>query len=172
MHLSKCGRRLGGVVSVAGHLLEESCESSAEVARVGTRMGADTMGADTMGADTMGADTMGAETPVLIIAGGSDELTPLAEARRRCAWLQRAMAGRKGARETQSVTLSEIAGKGHQMVSSEAEMRIVMQFFAAHLELRSMALEAHARDGELLPVRMGADGDLELLDGATSSLRL
>ena len=130
------------------------------------------MGADTMGADTMGADTMGAETPVLIIAGGSDELTSLSEARRRCAWLQRAMAGRKGARETQSVTLSEIAGKGHQMVSSEAEMRIVMQFFAAHLELRSMALEAHARDGELLPVRMGADGDLELLDGATSSLRL
>lgn len=154
-------------MSVAGHLLEESCESSAEVARVGTPMGA-----DTMGADTMGADTMGAETPVLIIAGGSDELTSLSEARRRCAWLQRAMAGPKGARETQSVTLSEIAGKGHQMVSSEAEMRIVMQFFAAHLELRSMALEAHARDGELLPVRMGADGDLELLDGATSSLRL
>lgn len=154
-------------MSVAGHLLEESCESSAEVARVGTPMGA-----DTMGADTMGADTMGAETPVLIIAGGSDELTSLSEARRRCAWLQRAMVGPKGARETQSVTLSEIAGKGHQMVSSEAEMRIVMQFFAAHLELRSMALEAHARDGELLPVRMGADGDLELLDGATSSLRL
>ena len=82
------------------------------------------------------------------------------------------MAGPKGARETQSVTRSEIAGKGHQMVSSEAEMRIVMQFFAAPLELRSMALEAHARDGELLPVRRGADGDLELLDGATSSLRL
>ena len=59
-----------------------------------------------------------------------------------------------------------------RLESSEAEMRIVMQFFAAHLELRSMALEAHARDGELLPVRMGADGDLELLDGATSSLRL
>jgi predicted esterase len=115
--------RLGGVVSVCGHLLGEAPPGAVAAAA--------------------------AATPVLVLAGGRDEQTPIAEARRRFARLQRALAASR---------LAELAAMPLRMAGSEREMRPVMEFFAEHLELGFGQLED---DPSVLRLdRVGPDGVL------------
>ena len=88
-------------------------------------------------------------TPVLLLAGGSDAQTPVADARRRLAILQRVVP------EARLVTLP---GMALRMIGSEREMRPVMEFFAEHLALGLAGLEA---DPSLIRVdSVGANGEL------------
>ena len=115
--------RLGGVVSVCGHLLGDVPVPS--------------------------APTTPNATPVLLLAGGSDAQTPVADARRRLAILQRVVP------EARLVTLP---GMALRMIGSEREMRPVMEFFAEHLALGLAGLEA---DPSLIRVdSVGANGEL------------
>lgn len=125
--------RLGGVVSVCGHLMSlQEVRPPEPPAAVGS--GSKTSGGGTRGSDA-GREVSRVQTPILIIAGTHDTQIPLVAARQSFAELRSWMGC------DAEVALAEIDGKGHGMISSEAEMRMVMEFLAAHLELHSAALE-------------------------------
>ena len=97
--------RLGGVVSVCGHLTPDLLPSPTAT---------------------------GVQTPVLIIAGTRDDHAPVAVARRSFDALRTLMGNSVPAK------LTEIEGRA---IGSQREMRPLMEFFAANLELHTAALE-------------------------------
>jgi len=103
--------RLGGVVSVCGHPLAEAVHVGLPPVSGGAK-----------------------ETPVVVIAAEDDAETPIPVARQRLEALRSAFGG------VPTVALRELPGRG-ELAESEAQMRCMMEFFAAHLELRSKALE-------------------------------
>ena len=100
--------RLGGVVSVCGHLLPAQLPARRLTSEV--------------------------RTALLVIAATRDQITPISDARRAFGELRAAMGGE------QEAVLREVP-RGHGMVCSAAEMRLVMEFFAERLELHATALE-------------------------------
>jgi len=97
--------RLGGVVSVCGHLPPDLLPSPT---------------------------AMGVQTPVLVIAGTRDDHAPVAVARHSFDALRNLMGHDVPAK------LTEIEGRA---IGSQREMRPLMEFFAANLELHTAALE-------------------------------
>uniref|UniRef100_A0A7S0ITL5 Peptidase S9 prolyl oligopeptidase catalytic domain-containing protein n=1 Tax=Calcidiscus leptoporus TaxID=127549 RepID=A0A7S0ITL5_9EUKA len=93
-------------------------------------------------------------TPILIVAGGRDDVTPLPLARRLFELLRCAAHVPDG---SDALVLHEVTDKTHSMLRGVAEMRIVMEFFARHL---APAPGAWDRDPSLLRVDVGPDGEL------------
>eukprot|EP00310_Coccolithus_braarudii_P006402 CAMPEP_0183370278 /NCGR_PEP_ID=MMETSP0164_2-20130417/101935_1 /TAXON_ID=221442 /ORGANISM="Coccolithus pelagicus ssp braarudi, Strain PLY182g" /LENGTH=83 /DNA_ID=CAMNT_0025546641 /DNA_START=1 /DNA_END=249 /DNA_ORIENTATION=- len=83
---------------------------------------------------------------MLLMAGGRDGVTPLRLARR----MHKLLRGIAASRE--DLQLHEVATKGHEMLSGESEVRVVMEFLARHFEPPPCALE---RDPSLLRVKVG-----------------
>ena len=87
-------------------------------------------------------------TPLLIVTGERDtDVTP-----------HQAHASLELYKQIQSgvkATLSVVSKPSNAMISSEAEMRLIMQFFSEHLSFRHIELEG--RD-DLIPVPLTSSG--------------
>jgi len=87
---------------------------------------------------------VGGKTPILVTHGLRDDQEPIGGARKQVQRLKKAVG------EGAPVLFKEFK-KGHEMINSEVEMRVVMEFFAQHLDL----VEHGDEDGEMYEISNG-----------------
>jgi len=85
-------------------------------------------------------------TPILATHGVNDDQERIGDARNKFARLQKALTS---VGDTAPVQWKEF-DKGHEMIRSESEMRVAMEFFAQHLDLRRDS--PSEEDGEVYEV--------------------
>eukprot|EP00033_Pygsuia_biforma_P005218 GCRY01005737.1.p1 GENE.GCRY01005737.1~~GCRY01005737.1.p1 ORF type:complete len:256 (-),score=23.56 GCRY01005737.1:23-790(-) len=84
------------------------------------------------------------QTPVLVIHGKKDTTVPIKRAQKKVELLKNVLPA------PSLVDFALIDAKGHEMVSSKIEAKLLMTFFSKHLYLRNLALE---RDPDIVEVK-------------------